>query len=270
MAEAPSIRLVGCGNMAGAMLRGWLRAGVPAGRFRVIDPAGPELPDGVARAKGPPEGGFGRAIVQLGFKPQMLDEIAPGLTASVSDETILVSILAGAELASLRARFPDAGAIVRMMPNLPVALGRGALGLVTDRPDSDGAAMIGDLAAMLGVAEWIEERHFDALSALSASGPAFVYRFIDALAAAGAEAGLDAGQATRLAIATVAGASALAAATDETLGELADRVASPGGMTRAGLDVLDADEALGRLVAATLRAAAARGREMAEAARGSR
>lgn len=268
MAGDPPIWLIGCGNMAGAMLQGWLRAGVPAARFVVVDPAAPALPENVNRAQAAPQGGFGRAIVQLGFKPQGLDEIAPGLAPGVSSKTILVSILAGVELASLRARFAEPQAIVRVMPNLPVALGKGALGLVTDRPGSRAAENVHELATLLGLAEWVDEGRFDALSALSGSGPAFVCRFTEALAAAGAAAGLDEDQALRLAVATVEGAGALAAASKDSPGALAERVASPGGMTRAGLDVLDRDEALARLLDATLAAAIRRGGEMAAAARG--
>jgi pyrroline-5-carboxylate reductase len=121
----------------------------------------------------------------------------------------------------------------------------------------------------LGSPEWLEdESRFDLVTALAGSGPAFVYRFIDALAAGAAQLGLDPAQAQRLALATVEGAAALAAGADAPPGELARRVASPGGTTEAGLAVLDADAALARLVRATLDAAAGRGAELAAAARG--
>jgi pyrroline-5-carboxylate reductase len=123
--------------------------------------------------------------------------------------------------------------------------------------------------APLGLVEWIsDEGLFDAVTALSGSGPAFLFRFIDALAEAGATLGLPADQAARLAMATVEGSAALAAGAEESPAILADRVASPGGTTRAGLDILDADQALKALVRDTLDAAARRGAEMAAAARG--
>jgi pyrroline-5-carboxylate reductase len=123
--------------------------------------------------------------------------------------------------------------------------------------------------APLGLVEWIsDEGLFDAVTALSGSGPAFLFRFIDALAEAGAALGLPADQAARLAMATVEGSAALAAGAEESPAILADRVASPGGTTRAGLDILDADQALKALVRDTLDAAARRGAEMAAAARG--
>lgn len=268
MAEHP-IWLIGCGNMAGAMLSGWLAAGEAAERFRIIDPAKPELPDGIARHEAPPADGFGEAIVQLGFKPHMLADIAPSLRDRVGPDTILTSILAGVELATLRSAFPDAGSIVRIMPNTPVALGKGAIGLIAEDRADPRAAILADLAARLGTAEWIaDEALFDVVTALSGSGPAFLFRFIDALAQGGETLGLDAGVARRLAIATVEGAAALAASSDDDPGTLADRVASPGGSTRKGLDVLDADDALAKLLADTLDAATRRNREMAEEARG--
>ena len=129
------------------------------------------------------------------------------------------------------------------------------------------AAAVTALMAPLGTPEWLDESHFDAVTALAGSGPAFVYRFIDALAQGGAALGLPAEQARRLALAMVEGAGALASASEHAPGELARRVASPGGTTEAGLRVLDADAALSELVAATLKAAADRSAEMAAAAR---
>ncbi len=119
----------------------------------------------------------------------------------------------------------------------------------------------------LGTPEWFDEAQFDAVTALAGSGPAFVYRFIDALAQGGAALGLPPEQAQRLALATVEGAGALASASPHSPGELARRVASPGGTTEAGLKVLDAEGAIARLVEATLEAAAVRSAEMARAAR---
>ncbi|QLC23588.1 pyrroline-5-carboxylate reductase [Parasphingopyxis algicola] len=267
MAERP-VWLIGCGNMAGAMLAGWLAGGEEPGRFRVIDPAGPDLPDGVERADGPPADGFGDAVVQLGFKPHMLADIAPGLSALAGSGTVIVSILAGVERATLRAAFPDAGQIVRVMPNTPVARGKGAVGLIAEDRADPRAMMVAELMGRLGLAEWIaDEALFDVVTALSGSGPAFLFRFVDALARGGERLGLDACQAQRLAIATVQGAAELATASDEDPGTLADRVASPGGSTRKGLDILDQDEALVELVYRTLEAATERNREMAAEAR---
>ncbi len=253
--------LIGCGNMGGAMLRGWIASGLPASQFLVVDPGRPDLPDGVAWAETAPDGQ--PATLLLAIKPQMLGSVAPGLAAHVGPQTTLLSILAGVELSTLRAAFPDARHIIRVMPNTPAAIRKGVLAL--HGPED---AAVTELMMRLGLAEWIaDEALFDVVTALSGSGPAFLYRFIDSLAAGGAALGLPADQALRLATATVEGAALLAAASNEAPGALADRVASRGGSTREGLDVLDADGALARLVAETLAAATQRNAELAAAAR---
>jgi pyrroline-5-carboxylate reductase len=160
----------------------------------------------------------------------------------------------------LASAFPQAGAHVRVMPNLaarinksPVILSERGLG----EAERDGVFALFD---RLGSAVWLDdETQFDLVTALAGSGPGFVYRFIDALAGAAMDLGLDEGTAASLALATVEGASALAAASDVGPAALADRVASPGGMTREGLNVLDENAALRRLLADTLRATADKG-----------
>lgn len=266
--EGP-IWLVGCGNMAGAMLEGWLRAGLSAERFTVIRPSGkPPAPD-ISTLQALPPHGPAPALVMLGVKPRHLDEVAPGLAPLLAPETILVSILAGVEIASLRQRFSTPTAIVRAMPNLPVKLGKGATGLFADGASDAVREELTFLMQVLGLALWVDsEDELDAVSVLAGSGPAFVYRFIDALAAAGTNIGLSRDRAVRLALATVEGAGALAADADEAPARLADRVASPGGSTRQGLDALDKDDALTRLLAETLAASRARVAEMAAQARG--
>lgn len=254
--------------MAGAMLGGWLRAGVPAERFTVIRPSGVSPAPGVRTLTAAPRDET-PAIVVLGVKPQKLDAVAPGLAPLLARETVLVSILAGVEIASLRARFKAPAAIVRAMPNLPVRLGAGATGLFAHGASDDVRIELTALLEPLGLVEWVDsEAALDAVSVLAGSGPAFVYRFIDALAVAGTAIGLPGAQAERLALATTLGAAQLAADAGEPPTQLADRVASPGGSTRKGMDVLDRDDALGRLLSATLDASAARVAEMAAEARG--
>lgn len=262
-----SMLLVGCGNMAGAMLRGWLAAGVGPERFTVADPAAPDLPPGVQAIRAIPGEGAFDAIV-LGVKPQLLTEIAPRAEPLAGPETVVFSILAGVELAVLERHLPRAKAIVRVMPNLAAALGKSPMALAGTGLDAATRAAVVALLGPLGTPEWIEEAAFDLVTALAGSGPAFVYRFIDALASSAMELGLPGDQAERLALATVEGAAALAAAADVDPGELAHRVASPGGTTQAGLDALDADGSLHRLVLDTLRAARDRSAQMAAAARG--
>ncbi len=260
-----SILIVGCGNMGGAMLAGWLAGGLDPARFTVVDPVLAEAPAGVTLLRELPGGAFDAVV--LGVKPQALGDVAPQLEALVGPETVLLSILAGVELASLAARFPRAGALVRVMPNLAAALGKSPVALA-GQVDPARQAAISALMAPLGAPEWFaDDAQFDLITALVGSGPAFVYRFIDALGRGAAALGMEPAQAARLALATVEGAAALAGVSEAGPAELARRVTSPGGTTAAGLQVLDENAALNRLVEATLQAAQARGAELAAAAR---
>lgn len=261
-----SILLVGCGNMAGAMLEGWLAAGLAPARFTVVDPLRTEAPGGIAVLPALPATGQFDAVL-LGIKPQNLAEAAPGVAALVGEGTTVLSLLAGIELPVLQRHFPTARAQVRVMPNLAVALGKAPIALAGDGLDPELAAAVTALLQPLGTPEWIAEDKFDLVTALAGSGPAFVYRFIDALGAAATRLGLPEDQARRLALAMVEGSSALAAHSPHDPGKLADMVASKGGVTRAGLDVLDEGEALGRVVLDCLRAARDRSAEMAREAR---
>ncbi len=259
------ILLIGCGNMGGAMLAGWLASGIDPARFTVVDPLLAAAPAGVELLRKLPDRSFDAIL--LGVKPQLLGDVAGDVARLAGGGTVLLSILAGAELASLAARFRDAKGIVRIMPNLAAAIGKSPIALAARGLDQAGKTQVTALMAPLGTPEWIDEQLFDAVTALAGSGPAFVYRFIDALVAGSVELGLAPEQAQRLALATVEGAGALASASPHPPGELARRVASPGGTTEAGLTVLDADAALARLVHATLQAAADRSAAMSAAAR---
>lgn len=262
-----NILLMGCGNMAGAMLEGWLNGGMPPAAFTVVDPKRADVPAGVTLLKElPREGRFD--VVMLGIKPQGLDDAAPAIAPLIGRGTTLFSILAGVEFDSLSARFPEAGAIVRIMPNLAAAIGKSPIALDSRGLDETGRAAVTAMMAHLGTPEWLaREDLFDSVTALAGCGPAFVYRFIDALAAGGVALGLEEGQSQRLALAMVEGAAQLAAASPFSAGELADKVASPGGSTRAGMNVLDADGALAALIAATMAASHDRNAEMAAEAR---
>lgn len=259
--------LAGCGNMAGAMLSRWIEEGVDPAHVSVIRPSGAPAGAGVRVTTDYPEDEV-PAIVLLGMKPRQLDAAAPALAPILDRETILVSILAGVELVSLRARFPIPRTIIRAMPNLPVRLGKGVIGLCSDSEDGAARALITGLMATLGHAEWFEnEEGFELAGELTGAGPAFLYRFIDSLSAAAERLGLPYDQAGRLALKMVEGAAALAGASEDDPETLARKVASPGGTTEAGLKVLDADRALVDLVERTLEAARARSLEMAAEAR---
>lgn len=259
--------IVGCGNMGGAMLAGWLAAGEPPASFAVLDPALPEAPAGVMLYRSAEEAAAagGHEAVLLGFKPQQLAALAPGLQDLCGEGVTLCSLLAGITLDQLAAAFPAARAHVRVMPNLAARIGRSPVILAERGLDAAGREAVFARFDALGTALWLaDETPFDLVTALAGSGPGFVYRFIDALAGAAAELGLERALADRLALATVEGAALLAAGSDVSPATLADRVASPGGMTREGLDVLDAGGALLRLMTDTLRATRDKGAALSQ------
>lgn len=260
------ILLFGCGNMGGAMLAGWLASGLDPARFTVVDPAPRDLPPGVSQHSTIPSGKT-FDIIQIAVKPQNLDEVSPAIEPALGPDTVALSLMAGVELATLASRFPRARGRVRVMPNLSAALGKSPIALAAEGLEPGLRGEVLELMRPLGTPEWIAEAQFDLVTALAGSGPAFVYRFIDALAAGAAGLGLPADQAQRLALATVEGSGLLAAAAEIGPGALAEQVASPGGSTRRGLDVLDADDALARLLAETIAAATRRNAELAAAAR---
>lgn len=267
MTPPQTLWLIGCGNMAGAMLRRWVAAGtVLAEDVFVLNRREQDLPAGVRQGRVLPDGALPDAVM-LGVKPQQIDEVARQVAARIAGMKLLVSILAGADEAAIAVRF-DAQAIVRAMPNLPVEIGKGVVALHSDGAGDDARAAVEALMAPLGLVEWVDAAQFAAVGALAGSGPAFVYRFADALAAGGVALGIPADQALRLALATIEGGVLLAAQSADTPVVLADKVASPGGSTRAGLNVLDADDALRQLLAETLAASVRRDTEMAAAARG--
>jgi pyrroline-5-carboxylate reductase len=258
---------VGCGNMGGAILDGWRMGGLDLSAITVVRPSGKPV-EGTrvvtsVGAAGPPP-----KLAVLAFKPQKLDEIAPELRQFLGPRTTLVSLLAGVEAASLRQRFPGVGAIARAAPNLPVAVRRGVTGLYSLDVDGAGKAELNNLFSALGFAMWMaDESRLGALGAVAGAGPAYVARFIAALAKAGVKRGLTEEIATTLALETVLGTAWMAVTNGETMESVARRVASPNGTTEAGLAVLDRDHALDELVSATIEAAARRGAELAEEAK---
>ena len=256
--------IVGCGNMGGAMLRGWIAAGRSPSLFTVIDPAAQDLPGGVRHVTSTDALDEIFDTVLIGIKPQMLDGLAPAIRARMAPGALVLSILAGAMTATLSKLFPETR-IVRLMPNLSAELGLSPLGLFSSNLSSAEREALAKFVAPLGTPIWIEnESQMDAVTALAGSGPAFVYRFIDAMAKGGEAAGLPADTSARLALATVEGAARLAAASSASPAALAQRVTSPGGTTAAGLAVLDAGDGLQQLIEATLKAARDRGSELAK------
>src|ERR1043166_4121898 len=214
-----SLLLVGCGNMGGAMLEGWLAGGLAPGTFTIADPQLPSAPPGVTVVPQVAEQARVDAVL-LAVKPQLLDAVAPAVGGIADEGTLLLSVLAGTPLARLDALIPRPRDKVRLMPNLAAALGKSPTALVAARPlapDRKGA--LNALMAPLGPAEWLpDEGLLHAVTALAGSGPGFVYRFLAAMTEGGAALGLPAEQAARMALATVQGAAALAERSREDFG----------------------------------------------------
>lgn len=256
--------------MAGAMIEGWRSAGVEFADAVAIRPSGRPV-EGVrtvtSMAEALADGALPPKLAILGFKPQKLDEVAPEFARLLTEETVVVSILAGVEAASLRGRFLRARSIVRAMPNLPVSIRRGVIALYSDDADDPLRRQLSELAATLGYALWASsEATLAAIGSVAGAGPAYVARFIAALAKAGKRRGLPETLATTIATETVLGTAWLAAVTHESMDEIVRRVASPNGTTEAGLAVLDREGVLDALIGVTIDAAARRGAELAEEA----
>jgi pyrroline-5-carboxylate reductase len=262
-----SLVLAGAGKMGGAMLTGWLDAGLDQRRTTIIDPVPARTIVDLCAARGialnPPDPEPG-AVLVLGIKPQGLETAAPGLDRLIGRDTLLVSILAGKTIADLRARLPRARAVVRAMPNLPASIGRGATGACASpevSPEQRAAAEA--LLAASGTVAWLaDEAQIDAVTAVSGSGPAYVFLLAETLAEAGIAAGLDPDVARDLARATVAGAGALLDASPADAAELRRNVTSPGGTTAAALDVLMRPDGLGALMREAVAAARRRAGEL--------
>lgn len=261
--------LVGCGNMAGAMLDRWLAAGLDPAAVAIADPfATPR--EGVphfASLAAWKDAGSAVDWIMLGMKPQQLGEVADDLAPVLSADVHLLSILAGVSLADLAQRFPEARAQVRILPNLAARIGAG-VSAVASHGDSDASAIDALLKPLGTVVTLADDSTMDLVTAFTGSGPAFVFRLIESYAAAGERLGLSADDALKLAIATFGGSTALLADSAEKPGTLIAQVASKGGTTQAGLDVLDSDGQLAALFTNVLRAARDRGRELADLARG--
>jgi pyrroline-5-carboxylate reductase len=254
---------VGCGNMGGAVVKGWRLAGLDLSSAVVIRPSG--LPvEGVRTVTRYADAGASPRLVILAMKPQKLEEVTEQLGPSITDKSVIVSLLAGVEIDCLRQRFPNAAAVVRAMPNIPVAIRRGVIGLFSKDADETVRRQLSEIFAPLGFAPWMpDEVKLAAVGSVAGAGTAYVARFIDALRKAGEEWGLSAEIASVLALETVLGTAWLGATTRESMDDIVRRVASPNGTTEAGLAVLDRDRVLDQLIAVTIEAAARRGAELA-------
>jgi pyrroline-5-carboxylate reductase len=266
-----SLVLVGAGKMGGAMLRGWLAGGLPTAGVALIDPA--PSPDIVALAAShgltlnPAEGALEPPeVLVLAVKPQMLDSAAPPLAALAGPDTMALSIMAGKTIADIQARLPNARAFVRVMPNTPAAVGRGAAaGFANAAVGARQRAWAEKLMRAVGVFDWVaDEALIDAVTALSGSGPAYVFALVEAMARAGEAVGLPAVLAMRLARATVEGAGELLHREPTvSAAQLRINVTSPAGTTAAALAVLQAPDGLDALLIDAVAAAHRRAGELA-------
>lgn len=248
--------------MGQAIIAGWRSAGIDLSPVVAIRPSSTAV-DGIRTVASYAEAGAQPKLVILAFKPKDLEVAAGQLRPWLTGKAIVVSLLAGVEVDTLRRHFPKARAIVRATPNLPVAIRRGIVALYSDEADEALQQELANIFTPLGFVPWMSsEDKLAAASAVSGAGPAYVARFIDALAKAGERRGLNREFATTLAIETVFGTAWLAASNGEAMESIARRVASPKGTTEAGLAILDKDNVLDDLIALTIDAAALRGSEL--------
>jgi pyrroline-5-carboxylate reductase len=272
MSEWPhSLVLVGAGKMGEALLRGWLAGGLAPDRVTIIEPhpspAIAELAAERAIALNPPAATLAAPdALFLAIKPQSLEAAAPALTWLASPDTLVVSILAGKRVADLAARLPHARAFVRVMPNTPAAVGRGAsAGAASAAVTAEQRGWTEKLMRAVGLFEWLaDETLIDAVTAVSGSGPAYVFALVEAMAEAGVKLGLSAELAMKLARATVEGAGELLHR-EPTIAaaKLRENVTSPGGTTAAALAILRAPDGYPALLAKAATAARDRARELA-------
>ena len=263
--------LVGCGKMGGAMLSGWLERGAEAGDITVIEPH-PDAAEAARRAHGvrvleaparaaddPP------AVVVFAVKPQTLPDMASAYAPVAAAGAVTLSIAAGRPIGFFETALGGDAAIVRSMPNTPAAVGRGITAACANaRVGADQRALCQRLLSAIGEVVWVEDEGLiDAVTAVSGSGPAYVFLLIECMTEAGIAEGLPPDIAARLARATVAGSGELARLSDEDAAQLRIDVTSPGGTTEAALGVLMADDGMAALMKRAIAAAARRSRELA-------
>jgi pyrroline-5-carboxylate reductase len=263
-----TIVLAGAGKMGGAMLSGWLAQGLDAKHVGVIEPQpSDEIAALVAqgiRLNPSPQAFGAAATLVVALKPQTFREAGPGLKPFIGPSTLVVSIMAGTTIASIEA--VCGGSMVRAMPNTPAAIGRGITVAVAAKNVSAAQRATADaLLRATGSVEWIDDEGLmDAVTAVSGSGPAYIFLLAEELARAGVEAGLPAELATKLARETVAGSGELLRRSELASATLRQNVTSPGGTTAAALEVLMGKDGMQSLLTRAVAAATRRGKELAK------
>lgn len=264
--------LAGAGNMGGAMLAGWLEGGLDPKRILVQDPSPPpaiaELlkSHGIAHHAALPKRDQPPAVLLMAVKPQIMDDVFPGLAKLAGPKTVVLSIAAGKTIASFEKHLPKGAAVVRSIPNTPAAVGRGITVAAANAHVTSAHRQVCDaLLSAIGEVAWVDdEALIDPVTAVSGSGPAYVFYLTECLAAAGVKAGLAPDLALRLARATVAGSGELMRRSDLGPDQLRKNVTSPNGTTYAALQVLMSDKGLEPLMTEAILAATKRSRELAK------
>ncbi|MBL4693304.1 MAG: pyrroline-5-carboxylate reductase [Magnetovibrio sp.] len=269
--------LVGCGKMGGAMLQGWLDQGTPPSKITVVEPNSKAAQDiqsqlavNVVGAADELPQDYAPDVVVLAVKPQIMNQVLPPYAnlvenSLVENSPVFLSIAAGRTLASFEDILGAQAAVVRAMPNTPASVGRGiTVGCPNMHVTEAQIDLCTSLLKAVGEVEWVKsERLMDAVTALSGSGPAYIFLLAEAMAAAGQRAGLEAGLADRLARATVCGSGELLHQSDVPASTLRENVTSPGGTTAAALDVLMDSGGMTDLLTKAVRAATKRSKELA-------
>ena len=264
--------LAGAGNMGYALLSGWLERGLDPARIVVQDPApAPHIRQrldghGVevhAEVRSLPEA---PAVILVAVKPQVMDQVLPALARLARPKTVVLSVAAGCRIGGFEAHLPKGSAVVRAMPNTPAAIGRGITAAIGNaHVTGKQRAACDALLRAVGEVAWVDDEGLmDAVTAVSGSGPAYVFYLAECLAQAGAKAGLPADLAEKLAVWTVAGAGELLRKSDQSAEALRRNVTSPNGTTFAALQVLMGEKGLPDLMDRAVKAAADRSRELAK------
>lgn len=268
--EAPAeILLVGCGKMGSALLTGWLQSD-RVGRVNIVEPHPPEpalpLSDrvGLHASVATIDPNWQPNVVVFAVKPQVIADVVPAYRGIVAAGALVLSIAAGKTIAGFE-KLLGAAAIVRAMPNTPAAIGRGiTVAVANSRASANQKAVAQKLLEAVGGVSWVEDEGLlDAVTAVSGSGPAYVFLLIEAMTAAGIAAGLPSALAEQLARETVAGSGELARQSSDTAAQLRKNVTSPNGTTEAALRILMADDGVPHLLLRAIDAATRRSRELA-------
>lgn len=257
--------LLGCGKMGSAMLEGWLAGGLPAASVWVVDPHPSDWLRGIGGLHLNEDLPASPAIALIAVKPQMMEAALPRLAPMGGGGTLFLSVAAGTPIRYYEDVLGPGTPVIRAMPNTPAAIGKGISALIGNGVSTQAHMELAEalLSAIGQTVRLDNEAEIDAVTGVSGSGPAYVFLMIEALAAAGEAEGLPAELSMRLAVATVAGAGALAEASGEAPAQLRWNVTSPNGTTQAGLEILmDEREGLPDLMRRTVAAAAARSREL--------